>query len=135
MFLSVEAHCNNATLHIFMNTYVSNSEIKNASLKLIFFLSLQIRNIRQSDSDIKANLCQKFLNEEPLQVLFTFKKMKYDEVEECKFWQSTVGKNQVILRHPIIHFPTSSGRSEQASKQMSATERASEAIWAEQAKE
>ena len=40
--------------------------------------------------------------------------MKY-EVEECKFWQSTVGNNQVILRHPIIHFPTSEGLSERVS--------------------
>ena len=37
------------------------------------------------------------------------------------------GQNQVDLRHRIIHFPTSSRVSEQASKQMSAAERASNA--------
>ena len=38
-----------------------------------------------------------------------------------------VGQNQVILIHQIIYFPTSSGVIEQASEQMSAAERASEA--------
>ena len=39
--------------------------------------------------------------------------------------EGSVGKNQVVLRHLIIHFATSSGVSEQANC-MSAVERASE---------
>ena len=49
--------------------------------------------------------------------------------------QPTVAQNLVALRHIIIHFPTSSGVSEQAGERMSAAERASEASSAEQANE
>ena len=50
--------------------------------------------------------------------------------------RDTVGQNQVVLRHPIIHYPTSSGVStaERAGK-VSGVERASELSGAEQANE
>ena len=48
---------------------------------------------------------------------------------------ATVGQKQVFLRHPIIHFPTSSGVSKRASKRKSASVCASEASSAEQANE
>ena len=47
-------------------------------------------------------------------------------------FQLTVGQNQVVLRHQIIHFPTSSGVSELVSEQISAVERFNEASFAEQ---
>ena len=45
----------------------------------------------------------------------------------------TVGQNQVILRHLVIHLPRSSGESERVSKEMNTAERVSEASIAEQA--
>ena len=47
----------------------------------------------------------------------------------------TVGQNQDILRYLIIHFPTSSGVSKQASERMSAAERSSKASSVGQANE
>ena len=47
--------------------------------------------------------------------------------------QCTVGQTQVVLRHRIIHLPTSLGMSKWASKQMSAAERLSKASSTEQA--
>ena len=47
----------------------------------------------------------------------------------------TVAQNLVVLRHPIIHFPTSLGVSEWAKERMSAVECASEARSVEHANE
>ena len=47
----------------------------------------------------------------------------------------TVGQNQVVSRHPIIHFPTSSGVSKRTSEQMSAAEHVGKASSLEQANE
>ena len=55
----------------------------------------------------------------------------FREIRRCN--HRTMGQNHVVLRHLIIHFSTSSGVSEQASKQMRAAERASEASSAKQA--
>ena len=47
--------------------------------------------------------------------------------------EGTVGQNQVILRHRIIHFPTSSSVSERAWERMGKVERARKVSSVEQA--